>query len=168
MRRSAAATGSSLFLALAPGTVAVLLPWWLTGWRAGDWWPPLRLLGLVPLTAGAVVLLSAFARFMAEGLGTPAPVAPTERLVVGGLYRYVRNPMYVAVVATIAGEALLFARPVLFGYGGCAGLLMWAFTRWYEEPDLARRFCADYDRYREEVPGWWPRSPPRDPDTTAY
>ncbi|MGW3652636.1 methyltransferase family protein [Streptomyces sp. NPDC000878] len=161
MRRSAAALGSSLFLALAPGTVAVLLPWWLTGWRAGDWWLPVRLSGLIPLAAGTTVLLSAFVRFVAEGLGTPAPVAPTEHLVVGGLYRYVRNPMYVAVVAVVAGQALLLARPVLFTYGACAGLLMWAFARWYEEPTLADRFGAEYERYRRSVPGWWPRPRPR-------
>ncbi|MFF4345753.1 methyltransferase family protein [Streptomyces sp. NPDC001530] len=160
MRRSAAAVGSSLFLALAPGTVAVLLPWWLTGWRAGDWWLPVRVLGLVPLVAGAVVLLSAFVRFVAEGLGTPAPVAPTRHLVVGGLYRHVRNPMYVAVVAVIAGQALLLARPVLVVYGAIAGLVMAAFARWYEEPELTRRFGAEYERYRRAVPGWWPRLRP--------
>ncbi|WP_405534255.1 isoprenylcysteine carboxylmethyltransferase family protein [Streptomyces sp. NBC_00075] len=160
MRKSAAALGSSLFLALAPGTVAVLLPWWLTGWRAGDWWPPVRLMGLIPLAAGTAVLLSAFVRFVAEGLGTPAPVAPTEHLVVGGLYRYVRNPMYVAVVAAVAGQALLLARPILLTYGACAGLLMWAFARWYEEPALADRFGAEYERYRRSVPGWWPRPHP--------
>ncbi|WP_327434099.1 methyltransferase family protein [Streptomyces sp. NBC_01236] len=160
MRRSAAAVGSSLFLALAPGTVAVLLPWWLTGWRAGQWWPPVRVLGLVPLAAGAVVLLSAFTRFVAEGLGTPAPVAPTEHLVVGGLYRHVRNPMYVAVVAVIAGQGLLLARPVLLVYGAVAGLVMAAFARWYEEPELTGRFGAEYERYRAAVPGWWPRLRP--------
>lgn len=160
MRRSAAAVGSSLFLALAPGTVAVLVPWWLTEWRAGDWWPPLRGLGIVPLVAGAVVLLSAFVRFVVEGFGTPAPVAPTEHLVVGGLYRHVRNPMYVAVVAVIAGQALLLARPVLVTYGVLAWLAMGAFTRWYEEPTLARRFAAEYERYRDAVPGWWPRLRP--------
>lgn len=160
MRRPTAALGSTLFLALAPGTVAVLLPWWLTGWRAGDWWLPVRVLGLVPLGAGAAVLLAAFVRFVVEGLGTPAPVAPTEHLVVGGLYRYVRNPMYVAVVAAIGGQGLLLARPVLFVYGACAGLLMWAFARWYEEPGLARTFGAEYERYRRAVPGWWPRLAP--------
>ncbi|MFI1356268.1 methyltransferase family protein [Streptomyces sp. NPDC020898] len=160
MRKSAAAMGSSLFLALAPGTVALLLPWWLTGWRAGDWGLPVRLLGLIPLAAGAVVLLSAFVRFVAEGLGTPAPVAPTEHLVVGGFYRYLRNPMYVAVVAVVAGQALLLARPVLLAYGAGAGALMWAFARWYEEPELADRFGADYECYRRSVPGWWPRLRP--------
>ncbi|MCX5563306.1 isoprenylcysteine carboxylmethyltransferase family protein [Streptomyces sp. NBC_00038] len=160
MRRPAAAFGSSLFLALAPGTVAVLVPWWLTGWQAGDWWVPVRLLGLVPLAAGAVVLVSAFVRFVAEGLGTPAPVAPTEHLVVGGLYRHVRNPMYLAVVATIAGQALLLARPVLLTYAAIAGLVMWAFARWYEEPELSGRFGAEYERYRRAVPGWWPRARP--------
>ncbi|WP_033318986.1 methyltransferase family protein [Streptomyces yerevanensis] len=165
MRRSAAAVGSSLFLALAPGTVAVLVPWWLTGWRAGDWWPPLRGLGIVPLVAGAVVLLSAFVRFVVEGLGTPAPVAPTEHLVVGGLYRHVRNPMYVAVVAVIASQALLLARPVLFVYGALAGLGMWAFARGYEEPALSRQFGEEYEHYRDAVPGWWPRLRPwREPE----
>jgi protein-S-isoprenylcysteine O-methyltransferase Ste14 len=157
MRRSAAALGSSIFMALAPGTVAGLVPWLLTGWRVGHWWPPVRLLGLVPLVAGAVVLVHAFVRFVAEGLGTPAPVAPTSRLVVGGLYRYVRNPMYVAVVATIAGEAVLLARPILLVYGLVAGATMWAFARWYEEPALSSRFGTEYDRYRDAVPGWWPR-----------
>ncbi|MEU6258366.1 isoprenylcysteine carboxylmethyltransferase family protein [Streptomyces sp. NPDC047043] len=160
MRKEAAALGTTVFLLVAPGSVVVLLPWWLTGWRAGDWWPPLRALGLVPLAAGAVVLLSAYVRFVVEGLGTPAPVAPPEHLVVGGLYRYVRNPMYVAVVAAIAGQGLLLARPVLFGYAACAGSAMWAFAKWYEEPALTRRFGADYTRYRQAVPGWWPRLRP--------
>jgi protein-S-isoprenylcysteine O-methyltransferase Ste14 len=114
----------------------------------------------MPLAAGAAVLLSAFVRFVAEGLGTPAPVAPPEHLVVGGLYRHVRNPMYVAVVASIAGQALLFARPVLLAYGAIAGLAMWAFARWYEESELAERFGAEYEHYRRAVPGWWPRLRP--------
>jgi len=160
MRKEAATAGSTVFLFVAPGTVVVLLPWWLTRWRAGDWWPPLRALGLLPLTAGAVVLLSAYVRFVVEGLGTPAPVAPPENLVVGGLYRYVRNPMYVAVVAAIGGQALLLARPVLFGYGACAGAAMWAFAKGYEEPALSRRFGSAYALYRRAVPGWVPRLTP--------
>lgn len=68
--------------------------------------------------------------------------------------------MYVGVLLAIAGQALLLARPVLLGYAPAAGALMWAFARWYEEPALAARFGADYERYREAVPGWWPRLHP--------
>src|SRR5260370_13363024 len=109
MGRAAAATGSAAFFVLAPGVVAGFVPWWLTGWRFQDplpYWAPLRLVGTLLLVAGLAVLVRAFAQFVAEGVGTPAPVAPTERLVVGGLYRYVRNPMYLAVLATILGQAL--------------------------------------------------------------
>src|SRR5919108_2873672 len=101
MRRPAAAAGSALFFAAAPGVVAGLVPWWLTGWRVRGplaHWAPVRLAGLILLVLGAIVLVRAFARFAVEGRGTPAPVAPTERLVIGGLYRHVRNPMYLAVV----------------------------------------------------------------------
>jgi len=103
------------------------------------------------------VLVHAFVRFVVEGAGTPAPVAPTERLVVGGLYRYVRNPMYVAVDAVIVGQALLLNQPVLYAYAAVAALTMAAFVHLYEEPTLARRYGADYERYRRRVPGWMPR-----------
>ncbi|MCI3274122.1 methyltransferase family protein [Streptomyces cylindrosporus] len=160
MRRASAALGSAAFLVLVSGSAAVLVPWWLTGWRAGDWWLPLRLLGLVPLVAGAAVILVAFGRFALEGLGTPAPIAPPVRLVVTGPYRYVRNPIYLAVAAVLCGQALLLARPVVFVYCACVLPVMWAFVRWYEEPGLVRRFGADYERYRRAVPGWWPRGRP--------
>jgi protein-S-isoprenylcysteine O-methyltransferase Ste14 len=142
---------------LAPGVVAGLVPRWLTGWEAHDWWVPLRVIGAVLVAAGVAVLLHAFGRFVVEGIGTPAPVAPTEHLVVGGLYRYVRNPMYVAVAATIVGQALLLGRPVLLLYAAAFGAVVAAFVHWYEEPTLRRRFGAEYDAYREAVPAWWPR-----------
>ena len=107
--KARAAVGSLVFLVLVPGVVAGLVPWWLTGWQVEEpfpYWLPLRVAGVILLAAGVVVLLHSFARFVVEGRGTPAPVAPTERLVVGGLYRYVRNPMYLAVAATIVGQAL--------------------------------------------------------------
>src|SRR5215207_9120069 len=106
MSRPRAAVGTAAFLFLAPGVVAGVIPWLLTGWEVDRaLWMPLRLAGGVILAIAVGVLLNAFARFVVEGLGTPAPVAPTERLVVGGLYRYVRNPMYLAVTATIVGQA---------------------------------------------------------------
>lgn len=159
MSRVRAAAGSLVFLVVAPGVAAGLVPWLVTRWRAEPTWLPLRIVGFVLLAAGVAVLLHAFARFVHEGLGTPAPVAPPERLVVGGLYRYVRNPMYLAVTAAIVGQALLLGRPVLLAYAAVFLALTVAFVRWYEEPTLRRRFGDDYDAYRRAVPGWWPRPP---------
>jgi protein-S-isoprenylcysteine O-methyltransferase Ste14 len=128
-----AAVGSSVFLVVAPGVVAGLVPWLLTGWEFEEpisYWLPLRVIGAVLLVAGLVVLLEAFTRFVRQGVGTPAPVAPTEHLVVGGLYRYVRNPMYLAVGAMIVGEALLLGQLILLPYAALFGLAVWAFVRW--------------------------------------
>ncbi len=159
MRKATAAAGSTLFFALAPGIVSGLAPWWLTGWASGR--PPYpaaaRIAGLVLLAAGVLVLIEAFARFTIEGLGTPAPAAPTERLVVRGLYRYVRNPMYLAVLATITGQGLALSRPMLFGYGAAVAVCVVTFVYCYEQPALTRRFGAQYEAYRRDVPGWLPR-----------
>jgi protein-S-isoprenylcysteine O-methyltransferase Ste14 len=164
MRRAIAAAGSTAFFALAPGATTGLIPWWLTGWDAQHTSPALRVLGAALIAAGLVVLVQAFVRFVVEGVGTPAPVAPTEQLVVGGLYRHVRNPMYVAVAATIAGEALVLGRPALLLYAAAFVAVTAAFAHWYEEPALRRRFGAEYEAYRRAVPGWWPRRHPWHPD----
>lgn len=162
-RRLRAAAGSLVFLGVAPGVVAGLVPWILTRWDAHDpWWSPapVRALGAALIVAGSAALLHAFARFVLEGLGTPAPVAPTERLVVGGLYRHVRNPMYLAVGATIGGQALLLGRAILLAYAVLFAGLVWAFVRWYEEPTLTRRYGERYEAYARAVPAWWPRLRP--------
>jgi protein-S-isoprenylcysteine O-methyltransferase Ste14 len=153
-----------VFLGLAPGVVAGLVPWWLTGWHVEAptaYWVFPRVVGAIVLAAGALALLHAFGRFVVEGLGTPAPIAPTERLVVGGLYRYVRNPMYLAVLSTIVGQALLLGRLVLLAYAATVAVAFGAFVTWYEEPTLHRQFGDDYEAYRRAVPGWWPRRPRR-------
>jgi protein-S-isoprenylcysteine O-methyltransferase Ste14 len=158
-----AAAGSAIFFAVAPCAVAGLVPWWLTGWHLATpfpLWEPVRVLGAVLTIGATVVLLSAFARFVVEGIGTPAPVAPTQHLVIGGLYRYVRNPMYIAVVSAIMGQALLFGQLGLLLYAAAVGVLMAAFARWIEEPTLLERFGAEYAEYRRAVPGWWPRRRP--------
>jgi protein-S-isoprenylcysteine O-methyltransferase Ste14 len=108
---------------------------------------------------GAAFLIHAFARFVVEGLGTPAPVAPPERLVVGGIYRWVRNPMYVAVTATILGQALLLGQPVLVAWAAVFWLITTTFVLAVEEPDLTARFGADYTEYTRTVPRWIPRKP---------
>jgi protein-S-isoprenylcysteine O-methyltransferase Ste14 len=165
--RSGAAVGSAVFFVVAPGVVAGLVPWWLTGYRmapAAGWLVGLRVgVGGLLLVAGLVVLVRAFVRFVSEGRGTPAPVAPPELLVVGGEYRYVRNPMYVAVVACILGQAVLLWSLALLGYAVLVWLAMAAFVRWYEEPALQAQFGSRYQDYRGAVPAWIPRTRPWHP-----
>ena len=155
-RKLKAAVGSTVFLVLAPGLVAGLVPWRLTRWHMHG---PLGLhvVGVVLIAAGAFVLLHAYVRFVVEGLGTPAPIAPPQHLVVSGFYRYVRNPIYVALIATIVGQALYFGRPILLAYAAVIQAITAAYVRWHEEPQLARRFGAEYEAYRRAVPAWLPR-----------
>jgi len=150
-----------VFLAVAPGVVAGVVPWLLTGWDSAG--PPLWLeaLGWAAIVAGSTVLLDAFRRFVVEGVGTPAPTAPTERLVVGGLYRYVRNPMYLAVAAVILGQAAVLGSWSLVVYAAAFGAAVWSFVHWYEEPTLRRTYGREYEEYLRTVPGWWPRRPRR-------
>jgi protein-S-isoprenylcysteine O-methyltransferase Ste14 len=163
MRMRTAAVGSAVFFLVAPAVVSGLIPWLLTGWRVREPVPypaPVRLFGTVLLIAGLIVVIQAFVRFVVEGLGTPAPVAAPDRLVVGGPYRYVRNPMYVAVLAIIVGQALILGQPGLLLYAAALWLVVATFVRFYEEPTLARRFGAQYDAYRRAVPAWRPRLRP--------
>lgn len=153
--------GSLLWLLVAPGSIAVLLPWVISDWRlqppffalAGSRW-----LGCVLILLGAPLLLEAFVRFALYGRGTPAPYMLTERLVITGSYRYVRNPMYVAIISTVVGQALLLGQRALLTYA----LVLWAsfhaFVVWYEEPSLKRRFGQQYEAYCAAVRRWWPRT----------
>jgi protein-S-isoprenylcysteine O-methyltransferase Ste14 len=100
----------------------VYVPWYLTHWHfAPPLFPIARVLGAALIVAGLPILLDSFARFALQGLGTPAPVMPPKRLVVSGLYRYVRNPMYVAVTALIAGQGLLFGSVTVLEYSRSCG-----------------------------------------------
>jgi protein-S-isoprenylcysteine O-methyltransferase Ste14 len=132
----------------------------LTDWQgSGATW--LRPLGWTALALGVAVLTEAFGRFVIEGIGTPAPAAPTETLVVSGPYRYVRNPMYLAVAAVILGQAAVLGSWILAGYAVVFCLAVWSFVHWYEEPTLQRQFGQTYDEYLATVPGWRPRRPQR-------
>jgi protein-S-isoprenylcysteine O-methyltransferase Ste14 len=163
MSKAGAVLGSLAWLVLAPGTLTVLVPWMLTRWRSE---PPLvdgeasRWLGVILITLGLPVLLEAFARFALVGRGTPLPLLPTERLVVTGFYRRVRNPMYVAVTAILAGEALWLGSPRVMAFALVVWAVFHAFVVLYEEPKERRRFGAEYERYRAAVPRWIPRLSP--------
>jgi len=162
-KRLNAALGSILFFCIAPATVAGWVPWYLTRWRMAT---PLfdgtasRWIGALLVFAGAAMVIECFARFAIKGLGTPAPVAPTQHLVVSGLYRHVRNPMYVGVVSAIIGQALWFGSVALLKYGAAVWVLFFLFVLAYEEPTLKRQFGAEYEAYRGNVPRWIPRIRP--------
>jgi protein-S-isoprenylcysteine O-methyltransferase Ste14 len=163
VKRLSAIVGSGFFLLLAPGTVAGLVPWWITRWRMH---PPLlgfsgfRVIGALMITAGIAGVLDSFVRFALQGLGTPAPVLPTRHLVVSGLYQYVRNPMYVGVLGVILGQGLLFGDGRLFAYGVLLWLVVHVFVVGYEEPTLRRSFGSEYEAFRRNVPRWIPRLSP--------
>src|SRR5262245_41657784 len=163
MSKAIAVLGSALFFIIAPLMLAAVVPWWVTSWefrRAFFGVELTRVLGGVLIIAGVPVLVDSFARFALEGVGTPAPVAPTRKLVVTGLYRYVRNPIYVAVVAAILGQAFLFGDWRLLGYGALCWIGFHIFVVLYEEPTLKRTFGMEYDAFQANVPRWIPRLTP--------
>lgn len=161
MQRAVAIIGSAIFLVIAPGTLAVYVPWYLTHWQfAPSLFPIARVLGGALIVAGLPILLDSFARFALQGLGTPAPVMPPKRLVVTGFYRYVRNPMYVAVTALIVGQGLLFGSVTALEYSAILWAGFFLFVVAYEEPVLDAQFADEYKRYRANVRRWLPRITP--------
>ena len=163
MSRAGAVFGSTLFFIIAPFTLAGLIPLWITGWHLHSPFFGLsfiRTVGAVLMLLGLVSLIESFGRFALEGLGTPAPIAPTKHLIVTGLYRYVRNPMYVGVVTIILGQALILAAVSLLYYAAIVWLGFHLFVLGYEEPTLRRSYGAEYDTFRANVRRWIPRITP--------
>jgi len=154
-----AIAATALLFPVGPGIGAVLFPWLITHWREGAAYPlALRAVGVFLLAAAALVLVVAWFRFATEGRGIPLPIEPTsQQLTVGGPYRYVRNPLYLAWVVVIVGQALLLSQPLLLIYAAGVAAAAVAFVHWVEEPTLAKRFGAEYEAYCKQVPGWWPR-----------
>jgi protein-S-isoprenylcysteine O-methyltransferase Ste14 len=163
MRRVFAILGSALFLVVAPGIIAGYVPWRMTGWHIGE---PLlgtssfRLVGVLLIAAGLPVLLDSFTRFALQGVGTPAPIFPTRRLVVSGWYQYVRNPMYVAVVSLILGQGLFFASVRVLEYSVAVWVGFHLFVLVYEEPTLRRSYGLEYGLFCANVPRWIPHLRP--------
>ena len=166
MRLRSAVAGTIVFFFVAPGIVAGLLPLWITGTRLPDPFAGRGLMmaaGALLIIAGLAVLIAAFAQFAIQGRGTPAPITPTATLVVEGLYRYVRNPMYVAVLAIILGQALLFASVGALVYAAIVLAAVHTFVVTYEEPTLRETYGAQYEAYARGVRRWIPRPAPWHP-----
>jgi len=160
MRRTAAVIGTATFFLFVPCVLAGAVPWWISRWEFKL--PFLgveltRYVGAALILAGVTGLVDSFARFALQGFGTPAPIAPTQHLVVTGLYRYVRNPIYVAVTAVIFGQAALFGDWRLLAYGAAFWLFCHLFVVGYEEPTLKSSFGAEYEAFCTNVPRWIPR-----------
>ena len=153
-----ATVGSIAFFMAAPLVMGGVVPWLITRWSGSPVGIDLiDVTGVVVAALGTALVLVCFALFVRDGRGTPAPIAPTEELVVRGPYRVVRNPMYVGVAATVAGQALAFRSPGLVVWLGVFLVAVTSFVKLYEEPTLSQQFGSPYDRYRSAVPGWWPR-----------
>ena len=155
--------GTVLFVLTVPGTVVVLVPYALCRWtfqkplfsiESGRW------LGVVLIVCALPIFFDFVLRFVREGEGTPAPVAPTRHLVVGGTFRYVRNPGYIAVVSLLVGQALLFGSAAVLLYALIVAVTFHTFVVLYEEPTLRRQFGAAYEAYCRDVPRWLPRLHP--------
>jgi protein-S-isoprenylcysteine O-methyltransferase Ste14 len=163
MKRASATIVSMAFFLAAPGLVAGFAPFWINRWRwaAAAWDPlPLRWLGAGLIGFGLIGLVECFVRFVHKGHGTPAPPMPTEKLVVSGLYRYVRNPMYVGVLAIVAGQGLLLGDVWTLVYAACVWAGFTVFVIAYEEPTLRRTYGTQYFLYCANVRRWWPRLRP--------
>jgi protein-S-isoprenylcysteine O-methyltransferase Ste14 len=149
-----------LFTIVAPGSVTILIPGLLLGWGSAPGVVDigaLRWLGLVPLLLGAGFYLRCAWDFVVAGRGTPAPIDAPKHLVVRGLYRLVRNPMYVGVLLCVGGEVILFGSAQLLLYAALLFLCFHSFILVYEEPTLRRLFGASYEQYCAAVPRWVPR-----------
>jgi protein-S-isoprenylcysteine O-methyltransferase Ste14 len=149
-----------VFTILMPGMVGGLLPW-LLAHGAQESPAPLGwvVVSLLPLALGVGLYLWCAAAFTFIGKGTPAPIDAPKLLVVQGPYRWVRNPMYVAVMSVILGQAMLFRSPLLVGYALLFWLVVHTFTLAIEEPSLRDQFGSRYDEYLRHVPRWIPRPP---------
>jgi protein-S-isoprenylcysteine O-methyltransferase Ste14 len=167
--RAFSVLGTAAFLVLAPGTVAGLVPWLISHWQMQSpllGFMPFRGIGILLIVGGILIVLESFARFALKGVGTPAPIFPTQHLVVSGLYRYVRNPMYVGVVAMILGQGLMLGNIDVLIYAALVWLVTHLFVVGYEEPTLRRTYGVEFEFFCKNVSRWVPRLTPWHGDTT--
>lgn len=148
-----------IFTIIVPGAIMALIPYLLLSRTPSSFARigPFQLFGLIPMAIGAAIYLRCAWDFASAGKGTPAPFDPPKRLVARGLYRFVRNPMYVGVLLTLLGEAWLFRSLTLFTYAAIVFTWEHLFIVFYEEPALRRKFGESYSGYLARTPRWIPR-----------
>jgi len=144
-----------MFTILVPGTVGVYIPYRLRP-ATPHAITAVAALGLLPIAAGFCIYLWCAWDFATFGRGTPLPLDPPKELVVRGLFRYARNPMYVGVLLAIFGQALWFTSAVILGYGLAVAVGFHLMVILYEEPVLRAKFGASYEQYCREVRRWIP------------
>lgn len=149
---------TAVFTVFVPGTAAGIVPWWLRHNASIAVTGVQRWTAFAAIAIGiSIYLYTAFWGFALMGGGTPTPIAPTKILVVRGLHRFVRNPMYIGVGLVIGGQAWLFHSLPTAIYLACFGLTVHLFVLLYEEPTLRKQFGGEYERYRETVARWIPK-----------
>jgi len=153
---------SIFFTFLLPGTVTVLIPHWIVSSRGDAAFSnhPVHYLGAPFILIGVTGLLWCIWDFFSQGRGTLAPIDPPRHLVVRGLYRYVRNPMYISVVTILTGEAIFLRSVAVLLEAGIFMCLAYLFVVFYEEPALRLQFGESYETYTRTVGRWlpWPRA----------
>jgi protein-S-isoprenylcysteine O-methyltransferase Ste14 len=153
---------SLFFTLLIPGTVVVLIPYLIVsreGVSIHGPWTPQKVVGLGLMAVGAAILIRCIRDFAAKGRGTLAPIDPPKQLVVEGLFRYVRNPMYLGVLVLLVGQAAFFESLALLPYTGLWLAVVHLVVVLYEEPSLRHRFGEPYERYCRSVHRWLPTMP---------
>jgi len=146
-----------MFTIVVPGLGAVLAPWWILSSHGGA---TVAAWAAVPVIAAGAGLYAWCAwNFAAVGDGTPGPWDAPRRVVATGPYRWVRNPIYLAALLVVLGEAWLFMSPPLLVYAAAMAVFCHLFVTGYEERKLSRQFGDSYLEYRRTVPRWIPRRP---------
>jgi protein-S-isoprenylcysteine O-methyltransferase Ste14 len=148
-----------IFTIIVPGAIIALIPYWLLSRNPPSFAHigPFQLIGLIPLAIGVAIYFKCAWDFASTGKGTPAPIDPPKHLVARGLYRFIRNPMYVGVLLTLLGEAWLFSSWTLVIYAAIVISWQHLFVVFYEEPALKRKFGQSYADYLARTPRWIPR-----------
>lgn len=146
------------FTILQPGVVAGVVPYLILRSTGRDLIPgsfnTLHYAGAILMAAGFLIMIACILRFATEGRGTLSPLDPTKRLVVSGLYRYSRNPMYVGVMLILIGEAVFWRSPAMALYAAVIFIAFNIFISLHEEPRLRRQFAEEYERYVKRVRRW--------------